>query len=302
MSQGGWSNDQLTSLTLPQGATSGARIVLDGTRDVILVYNSLSQLFASLAAGAGSDGLGNNFPQGFKVGVSGSAGVVIQPGSDGRTGIIFFPGIVPNVSNDAHLQLNQQGVGTAQHSFLTIASAVDTTQNDAVFINWHASPRDGTTFAKLTFAYQDPASVVHDYAVMDLSGLAVTGSITAVQPGTGTSRVNVAAAETWHAVAYANGWADFAGHQAVRYRKSPENRVWLDGDAAPGTWANGTVIFTLPVGYRPTALHSIIKQTEGNAGGTFSYDIGTDGTVKINDIVGAVPPIADFTGISFPLD
>lgn len=46
----GWTNSLLTSLTLPQGATSGARIILinPATGDVMDIYNSLGQLIANI--------------------------------------------------------------------------------------------------------------------------------------------------------------------------------------------------------------------------------------------------------------
>lgn len=39
-----WSNDAVDTLVIPTGATSGARIVLDGTTGEILVYNSANAL------------------------------------------------------------------------------------------------------------------------------------------------------------------------------------------------------------------------------------------------------------------
>jgi hypothetical protein len=279
-------------------------ISVPGGPPALLVYAgapAAGNLIISLSATAGSDAFGNNFPAGFRVGEVGQAAIVL--GFAGTAGVIFFPGVVANVLGDANIGLNHQGAGNAAQSFLTISSATDNLQLDRVASNWFESSHDGTARSQISEAYIDPGGSAHFYRHLSYAGCVIdAGSITAVDPTTGTSSAAPAAAETWHAVAFANLWANFAGHQAVRYRKSPENRVWLDGDAAPGTWINGTIVFTLPVGYRPLALHSIIKQTEGNGAGTFSFDIDTDGTVKVNDIVGAVPPITDFTGISFPLD
>lgn len=55
----------LRKLTLPANAGNGARIVLDGTTDAILIYNSSNQLVDSLAATAGFDQFGNNFLAGY---------------------------------------------------------------------------------------------------------------------------------------------------------------------------------------------------------------------------------------------
>lgn len=53
MAQGGWSNDAIETLTIPTGATTGARIVIDGTRGAILVYNSAGQLVAAISSVSG---------------------------------------------------------------------------------------------------------------------------------------------------------------------------------------------------------------------------------------------------------
>src|SRR5438445_720140 len=92
----------------------GVAIVIDGAHDAILFYNATGKLLASLAPAAGSDGLGNSFPLGLRLGQPGNAGVVVSIASDGKTGLLYFPGTVPNVVIDAHLQLNQQGAGGGQ--------------------------------------------------------------------------------------------------------------------------------------------------------------------------------------------
>lgn len=60
-------NALLNVLTIPPGATSGARIVLDGTRGAIFIYNAANQLVGSWSGTAGNDGLGNNYPADFMV-------------------------------------------------------------------------------------------------------------------------------------------------------------------------------------------------------------------------------------------
>lgn len=52
----------LNILTIPPGATTGARIVIDGTRGAIFIYNASNQLVGSWSGTAGNDGLGNNYP------------------------------------------------------------------------------------------------------------------------------------------------------------------------------------------------------------------------------------------------
>lgn len=61
---GSWSNDFQTIIILPTGAMSGARIVIDGTNDRILVYDTDGALVDSVAASAGADPMGNAYLQG----------------------------------------------------------------------------------------------------------------------------------------------------------------------------------------------------------------------------------------------
>jgi hypothetical protein len=282
------------------GTLGGLRIVVDGQHNAILFYNAGNQLVLALAPTAGSDGAGNNFPIGLKVGMAGQAGVVL--GYTGTTGLLYFPGVVANVSGDANLQLNHQGAGNAAQSFLTASSATDNVQLDRVALNLFASSHDGTAKAQIAEAYVDSLGAAHFYRHLSYSGCVIdAGSITAVDPTTGTAPGTPAVAESWHALAYSNAWTNFAGHQAGRYRKTATGRCELDGDIAPGTFVNATTVTSVPAAYAPVALRSYIRQTEGNAGGTYSIDVASTGVISVNDIVGAAPPIVDLSMISWPL-
>jgi hypothetical protein len=71
MGSSAWSNDASTSLTLPTGAIAPENgIYLNGATDTELIYNG-GNLIASIAATAGTDGLGNSYP----AGISSSGGI-----------------------------------------------------------------------------------------------------------------------------------------------------------------------------------------------------------------------------------
>jgi hypothetical protein len=86
--------------------------------------------------------------------------------------------------------------------------------------------------------------------VAPVAGTTNTG-VVAVQPASVP-----AVLETWHAivggVGYQNSWADYSGGPKGQYKMTADNAVWLIGNITPGTRNDGTVMFTLPVGYRPT--------------------------------------------------
>jgi hypothetical protein len=140
---------------------------------------------------------------------------------------------------------------------------------------------------------------VVDFLVWTINGCELFGTVTALQPdGAGT--------EVWHPLAgsYANGWTDFGGGEQVgRYKIDSTNRVWLDGDLKPGSYASGDTIFTLPVGYRPVAERVYEKQpVSGTGAGCYTINILPSGIVQVNNVVGAAPLITGLSGISFPVD
>ena len=75
--------------------------------------------------------------------------------------------------------------------------------------------------------------------------------------------------------AFENSWANVAGEAAVAFYKDPYQRVHIKG--AVDTGANGTTIFTLPTGYRPT--EKLVFVTSKLTGVIGLITIDTDGTV-----------------------
>jgi trimeric autotransporter adhesin len=81
--------------------------------------------------------------------------------------------------------------------------------------------------------------------------------------------------EAWQTPTLQNGWFNFGfGHSPARYYKDKENRVQIVGTITSGTI--NTLLFTLPVGYRPSARYCFVVV---NNGGTGRVDVFPDGTV-----------------------
>jgi len=295
--------------TFTVGQVGGVSIVIDGVRDAILFYNAAGNLLASLAPAPGSDTSGNSWVTGLRVGQAGNPGVVVSVASDGKSGLLYFPGTVADVVIDAHLQLNQQGAGDAQVSFLTIGAATDQTQNDTAFINLFASSKDGTQTTHVTLTYQDPTGGVHSYVVVDPTGAAIkAGYITAVQPGTGTSRSNVAVAETWHDMTlnspFANGPSPFAPARYARSALYGGNAVALSGTVTPSA-GTGTfvVVATLPAGYLPSfGQHfAVATKTAAGANSTQILNITNTGQVELANTA-AAGDVIYFDGVVYILN
>ena len=96
--------------------------------------------------------------------------------------------------------------------------------------------------------------------------------------------------ETWHALAYVNGWVDYsAPYSPCGYRKLDSGLVIMRGLTMSGTAAN---ICTLPAGYRPGIQMLYTAQTNPNAAcrldlntaGVLSHTGGSNGWISLNNI------------------
>jgi hypothetical protein len=61
----------------------------------------------------------------------------------------------------------------------------------------------------------------------------------------------LAAPDTWHLFTLQNSWTNSGSGVVAQYRYTSDNGVWIVANIIPGTVTNGTVVFTLPTGYRP---------------------------------------------------
>ena len=92
-----------------------------------------------------------------------------------------------------------------------------------------------------------------------------------------------------------SGWVNYGeGFAAAGYYKGPDNRVHLQGLIKSGTVADGTVIFTLPEGFRPLQKEILIVFVSG--GGFGRVDVNDNGSV-VAKIVNAT--YTSLSGISF---
>lgn len=117
--------------------------------------------------------------------------------------------------------------------------------------------------------------------------------------------------DPWHYVGaggeppFQNLWVNFDAsattYQRLRFRKAA-GRVYVEGTIKSG--ANGTVIFTLPAGYRPPLhVQPLYRQVNGvnDNGGYLNIDAGT-GTITAFEWVGTGVHVAASLLFSFGLD
>lgn len=86
-----------------------------------------------------------------------------------------------------------------------------------------------------------------------------------------------------------NGWVGYTGTETARFIKSVDGLVTIAGSIKNGTTTNGTLLFTLPEGFRPaTAVRSPVYAYD-IAGTTHMAEliIDVDGSVLVNWAKGA---------------
>lgn len=86
----------------------------------------------------------------------------------------------------------------------------------------------------------------------------------------------------WQTPSLQNGWtAGFAGNIPIAYRISSNGFLYIKGQAANnGTVGTSSIIFTLPVGFRPTQLHQSKLKYIGSAATVMLLQIDTNGNVS----------------------
>lgn len=167
------------------------------------------------------------------------------------------------------------------------------------------SSSDGSAnAAQIEFFYIDANAVPWLMAAMDYTGFSVlAGSVTAVEPGTGTGTTNAAQPETWHPVSFKSGWSGTA-----KYKLYPDDTVGLTGDMTlPSSGYNNSTMFTLPAAYKPITQKAMPFAVAGWTATTMTglpwLNIDTSGNVTLQDIPnGAGGTSQSCDGIRFPLD
>lgn len=96
----------------------------------------------------------------------------------------------------------------------------------------------------------------------------------------------------WIAPTLVNSWINYgAPYDVAGYRKDSFGFVHLKGLIKSGTATAGTVLFTLPAGYRPGATGLFDAQSNGslgrvdvNSSGQVTIQVGTNAWISLNGI------------------
>ncbi len=201
-------------------------------------------LALSIAPAAGSDAFGNDYPQGFSLTESSSAGGTQIGLSTGAANQHQPAALQPYIAN--------HGAGNELY-FAQIRGPVHTAQQDQVQISATSSAADVSSGAQGFLAYMDTGGGNNTVSVWGYFGIAlyVVSQLTAVAPGTGTSAANPAQLETWHTLSLASGWTQNASNP-VRYRLNPDNTVTFTGQATHAAFSTTTTLSASARSWPPT--------------------------------------------------
>ncbi len=258
-----WDNSFETVITLPSGATSGARVVIDGTADTIIVYRADNSIAVSIAAAAGTDAYGNAFP----------AGVYSFNDADGQA-ILVANGVLSLIStsepNDPSTMLNQ-GPGLAEWYSGTNGLG---TQDGVIATLLAGSPGHSTLDGN------EPQLTLQDGKASSPVSLALSGAVVY------TSDAGVR--DTWQTPTLGSGWAlgpQGGSFQSLQFRRDGFDNVVLSGVIHCTSATPSSTLFTLPSGYQPIAGHR--PGITSNQGGTYaarSIEISTSGVVTVDPV------------------
>lgn len=227
----GWAQDLVGTLIVPTGATTGQRIVIDGTTGTITGYDAGNNVIFQLNV----DGITVDNTKGSVDIFSGSIPQVNM--TLGAEGGITFDGGGWQV---------QPGSAPDWQPFTAFSSATQDLFNSPEIFMYGTT---ATGLKSLMQLFSQTWQLLSDTNPGEGAQLSLLSA--------GGSRLDLytsSATEPWHALSLQNSWTNRGGSDVTaQYRKvvSPPNTVEIIGYIASGTVTDGTTLFTLPTGYRP---------------------------------------------------
>lgn len=263
----GWDNSFQTIIILPSGATTGARIVLDGESGTELIYDADNELIASIAPDFATDPAGNQIYPGVTSYVAeGSVYAQMYSGS-------LYLGLAPDPLDPSFVPVPAQLDGGIDQLFLQSAS--NEVQDDPAIVVLQSGESSAST-GEQTYK----SVLIQGDAWMSFGTLLRT----VVPTGTSTP-----VPEVWHVVgasqqpAYATGWAGGStsgAYQNLQYRLDAEDNLHIVGVLHATAAGPPSTVFTLPAAsgsfpsYRPPVAQRLSLDTYTTSGGDLAANAG----------------------------
>lgn len=255
-----WTNNSITSLTIPTGATTGERIVIDGTTGLISVYNQFGNLVDQIG---GANGAIISFTTGHTTDIALQEGALLLGHAD--AGFAGAGSISGRLLPGGSIELD---TGTGDSAHLDGAVALLLAGQDS-------QTTGSTTTPQLQLADVDASSPVDVLISGSLIGTSLSGT-----------------PNTWQTPVYGTGWAGDSAVggvlQPLQYRLDAQNNLIFDGVMHTTSATPAAVAFTLPAGYRPLGKGRRFA-TLSNTGSLVPVyvTVGTNGQVSVTVNPGA---------------
>lgn len=169
-------------------------------------------------------------------------------------------------------------------------------RNDAPGLHRHEYTTDGTVWLPLDGVLYFASKSAADTFATSYGSLLTIGDEARV--GRLRYEWDGTAWRGWIAATLQNGWTNYGGNYAVAEYRNAAGITYGRGSIASGTTAPGTLLFTLPTGYRPGG-HMVFKVWSNGT----APDAGVDRTIEVlqngNVVVGSSSISAARTDITF---
>lgn len=314
----GWSSEYLVIFTIPTGATTGQRIVIDGTTGTIKVYNSANQLVDVIGGPQGAIIMGAAPGPQFQFNEP-SAGILTTYDASGNISAQWNPGANSfTMLDNTNLKFVQ--LTGSQVAWGLIAAAGDlptvTELSNAAYILIEDTVSPFTAVNMQLVSPIGPNTATADYILMKMEsgqGGSATGSANnptiTIQDLLSTSAVDILLSGNlantddggittgWQTPTLGSGWANSAirSSRPLTYRFDCEDNVHFAGSLNTTSATPANPIFTTPSPYVPkhnqafTVLHensggTLINICSGFWTTTGLFEIFSAGTISSGDI------------------
>lgn len=214
-----WSNTAVTTLVIPTGATTGARVVIDGTTGFITVYNAANQAVDTIGG-----------PNGDITSTDGTSNITLASGE------ILFGNTANTVAGVIQVLIDSLFITGPASAAFPVASQL--------FFGDGTGSATGTT---------SPAVHVRS-GTGGAADLIVQGTVLHATAGGTVASWQVPTPSA----GFALGSAASANYQNMQFRLDAENNLMVCGTmqaTAPGA-AGAYTLFVLPAAYRPLKIQA----------------------------------------------
>lgn len=300
-----WNNANIGNYSIAMGHNTianntyavalGRSTIASGDNSTAMGYNTEATGQYSFAVGQGASATGGTaVAMGYNVEADGLYSFAQGTSTDatGSNSVAMGAGSIASGQNSTAMGVYSTASGSytfAEGSYIeapsgyeTVIGRYNTTYTPTSTTGWNSSDRlfvvgNGTSSG----AKSDALIVYKDGDITTGGDLTLGGEITQ---------------DSWTAPAMMNNWANYGGaYETLGYYKDKEGVVHLKGLVVSGT---SSVVFILPVGYRPTQTRLFATLSDHGTGyvvgGVFIY---SNGNVQIQNYSGA--NYTSFSGVSF---